>query len=737
MWRTYALLPDLSELSQPYTPLAVVWDDCQEQLECEILEVIHQLVGDVLRYEHLAWAYPWLNVCFGSFSILGSWGPGYKRHKACLFTNYAILDGPLQAEDSSTIGGWPVADDDLECFEQSQWAFITEIGPEKRERLVRATLKAAWAKFGIPDLDDAITEYLVSSAVTVVAEAQSAGEAEDELLLHLGVILKSQELKDKYVVALCRALAGTVSATPKEVDEGDVPKEGEGPLLCRCRDLILMYMGSTDFLLKDTTFELRKGHRYGIVGSNGTGKTTLMERIADGAIAELSYTSLRFVHIHHESLSECVDKSLTAAAYAREVVGPDIPIHSALAEVGFTNALKSKPVCELSGGWRVRLLLATAVARQADVLLLDEPTNHLDSQAVAWLVNYITCDLAGSTSVVVSHDAAFLDQICTDIIHFDESQLKYYKGNFNEFRKQVQLRDAQELLQVRSRGAREQPSTTVPEATKAEGKIPKSGETSGTPVRVGLPVPGKVEGLTSSRKPVIELKDVSFRYLMASEYILQHVYGKVTAMSRIAIVGPNGSGKSTLVSLLCGEIRPCADEQGAVGEVERHRSLRLAYVAQGHSFHLGEYARCTPEEYIQVRYRNGYDEELQRRLLAPPEEKEAALLKRLGAKFGKYGKQVEAVISRCKRRNDWRYEVKWEDLAERQNTFESAAKLRQLGVERLATALDERLAVGTTEAVTLGSCLGYFEYLAWLPRPGQRAGTCPGSHIGTAGDEPL
>lgn len=516
----------------------------------------------------------------------------------------------------------------------------------------------------------------------------------------MGVILKAQELKDKYVVALCRALAGTVSETSKEVDEDDVPRDGEGELLCRCRDLILMYMGSTDFLLKDTTFELRKGHRYGIVGSNGTGKTTQMERIADGAIAELSYTSLRFVHIHHESLSECMDKSLTAAAYARQVVGPEVPIHSALAEVGFTNALKSKPVCELSGGWRVRLLLATAVARQADVLLLDEPTNHLDSQAVAWLVGYITKDLANSTSVVVSHDASFLDQICTDIIHFDECRLKYYRGNFQAFRKQVQLRDAQELLQVSSRRRQQltEVSSATAEVVQVEEKKTSGGETAGAPMRVSLPVPGKVEGLTSVKKPVIELKNVSFRYLMANEYILQHIFGKVTAISRIAILGPNGSGKSTLVSLLCGEIRPSVDELGAAGEVDRHRSLRLAYVAQSHSFHLADYARCTPEEYIQVRYRNGYDEELQRRLLSPPEEKEAALLKRLGAKFGKYGKQVEAVVSRCKRRSDWRYEVKWEDLAEKQNTFESAAKLRQLGVERLATALDERLAVGVTDA---------------------------------------
>eukprot|EP00913_Durusdinium_trenchii_P001144 g1052.t1 len=235
---------------------------------------------------------------------------------------------------------------------------------------------------------------------------------------------------------------------------------------------------------------------------------------------------------------------------------------------------------------------------------------------------------------------------------------------------------------------------------------------------MALPVPGKVEGLTSIRKPVLELKDVSFRYLMAKDYTLKHVSGKVTTQSRIAIVGPNGSGKSTLLSLICGELRPCADETGQVGEVQQHRSaepqnhvvlqcsvvvsrildvkrkrsLRLAYVAQSHAFHLADYAKCTAEEYIQVRYRNGYDEELQKRLLAPPDDAEATLLQRLGARFGKYGKQVEAVVSRRKQRNDWRYEVKWQDLAEKQNTFESIGKLRQLGVERFATALDERLA---------------------------------------------
>lgn len=548
----------------------------------------------------------------------------------------------------------------------------------RRERLVRSTLQAAWTKFGVEELDSETNEYIIGVACTVIAEAKKPKDAEEDLFHSLGPLLEAQDLKEKYVSALCKALGRAVSAK----EDGD-PEEEDDEVLCRCKDLILMYLGSTQLLLKDTTFELRKGHRYGIVGSNGTGKTSLMERIADGAIAELAKSKLRFVHIRHEELGERTDVSQTALDYAWQVVGPDAALHSALDEVGFTDELKLKPICELSGGWRVRLLLATAVARSADVLLLDEPTNHLDAQAVSWLVVYLT--RCAPTSVVVSHDANFLDQICTDIIHFDECQLKYYAGNFTFFQKTAMQHNTSELLKVRT------DDTSLPMPRK-KAPPPEGG------LRIALPVPGKVEGLTSNKRPILELKDVSFRYLMAKDYTLRHVSGKVTASSRIAIVGPNGSGKSTLLSLLCGELRPCADEKGYVGEVQRHRGLRLAYVAQSHAFHLSEYAKCTPEQYIQVRYRNGYDEELQQRLLADPDEAERQLLQRLGARYGKYGKQVEAVVSRRKQRNDWRYEVKWENLAEKQNTFESIAKLRQLGVERYASALDERMAIGVMES---------------------------------------
>jgi len=215
---------------------------------------------------------------------------------------------------------------------------------------------------------------------------------------------------------------------------------------------------------------------------------------------------------------------------------------------------------------------------------------------------------------------------------------------------------------------------------------------------MSFPLPGKVEGISGSKKPVLEMKNAWFKYALAKEYALTQASVRVAMSSRIAIVGPNGAGKSTLLSLLCGEIRPVADPSGAVGEVARHRTLRLAYIAQSHAFHLGEYLDSPALTYMQHRYRPGYDEALQARLISTRSEEEEKVLNRLASRYGKYGNRVEAVVSRkAEKRNEWKYEVKWKNLEDKQNTFESVAKLRQLGVERLASALDERLAAGQVE----------------------------------------
>merc|ERR1712203_1164279 len=136
------------------------------------------------------------------------------------------------------------------------------------------------------------------------------------------------------------------------------------------------------------------------------------------------------------------------------------------------------------------------------------------------------------------------------------------------------------------------------------------------------------------------MKDVSFKYPTSKEFAVLQASCQVTLGSRVAIIGKNGAGKSTLLALLCGELRPTADSSGKTGEVIRCRTLRLAFIAQHHMFHLGDYSTCTPAQYIQLRFTHGYDEELQKRLMSPADETEEATLQALAARYGKYGKRV-------------------------------------------------------------------------------------------------
>jgi len=362
-------------------------------------------------------------------------------------------------------------------------------------------------------------------------------------------------------------------------------------------------------------------------------------------------------------------------------------IAKSLEDVGFDEDMLGKAVSALSGGWRMRLALACAMAQKADVLLLDEPTNHLDTHAVAWLVGFInkTCigGKTGGTAMIVSHDPDFLNKVCTDVVHFtSDGKLAYHAGNFDEFKKSAlggSEAEARRLLEIMkdaniAGGIGSVAHVGFQQDTLDDGKM-------------SFPIPEKIVGITAS-KPVLTLNNASFQYDEAHGAVLKDITVRLTFSSRVAVVGKNGAGKSTLMSMIAGELQPC-DE----GELVKHRNLRLAYIAQQHMHHLHEFMKCTPLEYIQLRFRNGYDEEAQRRLTLPQDEEEANLRAELARKYGKRGKQVEQLLSRTKKGKDVLYEVKWKDLDDpKQNTQEPLSKLRLLGVERMAKALDERMA---------------------------------------------
>lgn len=212
---------------------------------------------------------------------------------------------------------------------------------------------------------------------------------------------------------------------------GQPIKETPGEVEIVNTDFSLAYGGM--LLLSHTNLRLLKGHRYGLCGRNGCGKSTLMRSIAEGKLEGFpSKDELKTCFVEHNqgedadlSILEFIAKDPTLATTGRE------RISEVLSEVGFTAGSKGRQqekVGSLSGGWKMKLALARAMLMGADVLLLDEPTNHLDASNVKWLQEYLKKHTE-ITSLIVSHDSGFLDEICTDIFHYEGKKLVCYQGN--------------------------------------------------------------------------------------------------------------------------------------------------------------------------------------------------------------------------------------------------------------------------------------------------------------------
>ncbi|KAL8713155.1 MAG: hypothetical protein Q9220_002676 [cf. Caloplaca sp. 1 TL-2023] len=420
-------------------------------------------------------------------------------------------------------------------------------------------------------------------------------------------------------------------------------------------DFSLAYGGM--LLLSHTNITLHKGHRYGLCGRNGAGKSTLMRSIAEGKLEGFpSKEELKTCFVEHNqgedadlSILEFVSKDPELAAAGRN------RISQVLAEVGFTPGpagRQSEKVGSLSGGWKMKLALARAMLMGADVLLLDEPTNHLDVGNVKWLEEYLKSHTE-ITSLIVSHDSGFLDNVCTDIYHYEQKKLVCYSGNLAAFVK-----------------------------VKPEAKSYYTLSASQTQFK--FPNPGILTGIKSATKSIIRMTNCSYAYPGSSKPSLQDVTCALTLSSRTAIIGANGAGKSTLIKLLTGETIP------QTGRVEKHPNLRIGYIKQHALEHVEMHMEKTPNQYLQWRYANGDDREVllkQTRILS--EEDKAQMNKFVDLGDGKGDRRVEALMGRQKYKKTFQYEVKWIGMLPKYNSQVSRETLLSWGFDKLIQEFDD------------------------------------------------
>ncbi|RHZ15425.1 hypothetical protein DYB31_000507 [Aphanomyces astaci] len=412
-------------------------------------------------------------------------------------------------------------------------------------------------------------------------------------------------------------------------------------------DFSLAYGGK--ILLRNARLRLTRGHRYGLVGKNGVGKTTLMRNIANHTIEGLP-THLRTIYVQHEDQVPDAGSMLDSLCADPDLAHNDRQaVVDVLSSVGFTQEHLDGTVAALSGGWRMKLSLCRAMLYNADVLLLDEPTNHLDVHAVAWLVSYLN-SLDTMTVLLVSHDTGFLDNVCTDVLHYEQKQLVLYPGTLAHF---VEIH---------------------PEAKHYY-------ELAASDCQFIFPQPGRLDGITSTTRRILSMENCSYTYPGAAKPQLHDVNIKLCLASRVAVIGGNGAGKSTLIKMLVQETSPDS------GEMWKHHNLRVAYVAQHSLHHVEQHLDSSPVEYIQWRYGGpgGIDRELDSRVNLAQTDEEKSLV-------GKSTGQVEKIMSRRLVKKTLEYECKLVNMTERHNKFYTLDQLIEMGLGKLAELEDIRQA---------------------------------------------
>ena len=408
-------------------------------------------------------------------------------------------------------------------------------------------------------------------------------------------------------------------SAPGLLAENEVePDEEEGVDLCNCT-FNLAY--GAKILLNQTSLRLKRGQRYGLLGPNGSGKTTLMRAINNEQVEGFPKQSeVKTAYIEHDL--DSADTEMTTIEWtvgklnAAGMTLTEQEVRDTLISFGFDEEQINGPIGALSGGWKMKLALARAVFVKPDILLLDEPTNHMDVKNVKWLEDYLIN--SPCSSIIISHDSKFLDNVVQHVIHYERFKLKRYRGRLSEFVKRVpSARSYYEL------GASE--------------------------MEFRFPEPGYLEGVKTKAKAIVRVSNMSFQYPGTSKPQIQDITFQCSLSSRIAVIGPNGAGKSTLVNVLTGELIPTG------GDVYQHENIRIAYIKQHAFAHIDHHLDLTPSEYIQWRFQTGEDRETMDRankIVTTDDEKAMDKVYRIEGTM----RRVIGVNSRRKFKNSYEYE---------------------------------------------------------------------------------
>ena len=365
-------------------------------------------------------------------------------------------------------------------------------------------------------------------------------------------------------------------------------------------------------LLDQASMSLSKGQKIGLIGPNGTGKSTLFKLISGELAADggeinlinkmtigmvrqdlpedettlidivLSFDKERAALLHEAETTEDMERIGYIYSRLEEIGAYEAPsrAETILAGLGFNVEAQNSAISSFSGGWRMRVALAAALFLQPDLLMLDEPTNHLDFEAMVWLEQYLIA--YNKTLIIISHDRDILNKTVTHIAHLENKKLVMYSGNYDSFeRRRAEKMLNQQALHEKQMAQKEHMMkfvdrfrATASKARQAQSRLKAIEKMDIVDAvmadRVTAFVFPEPEQLSS---PMITLDTVDAGYEKHSP-VLKKLNLRIDQDDRIALLGANGNGKSTLVKLLSGRLPPLA------GKINLPSKLRIGYFAQ-------------------------------------------------------------------------------------------------------------------------------------------------------------